>query len=113
MPDGRSRYSERTLASMRRTRRRQQADLTLEIRLNGEPQAGETFEFVVSSKRRLTSVTAYIGQSRVCGVRSVEAPHTQQLSISPDAAGQIVRMRAVDVIGNNIEERRTVSAPLK
>jgi hypothetical protein len=110
MPDGRSRYSESTLALMRRTRRRQETDLKLEIRLNGEPRAGETFEFAVSSTRRLARVAAYIGQSRVCEVSSVDPPHSRIVQISADAAGLTLRIRAVDTIGNNIEEQRTIAA---
>ena len=83
MPDGRSRNSERTCAWTRRTRRRQES----EINLNGQPEAGENFEFTVSSKRRLTRVAAYIGQSRVCEVSSVDPPHSQTVQIPPDAAG--------------------------
>lgn len=60
MPDGRRGSSTRTLASMRRTRRRQETDLKLEIRHNGEP-------FVVSSKRRLARAAAYIDRSSRLG----------------------------------------------
>ncbi len=108
MPDGRGPSSTRTLAWGRRTRRRQETDLKLEIRLNGHPQAGETFEFVV--KRRLSRVAAYIGQSRVCEVSSVDPPHSRTIQIPPDAAGLTLRIRAVDTIGNNVEERRTIAA---
>jgi hypothetical protein len=108
MPDGRGPSSTRTLAWGRRTRRRQQSEINLEIRLNGHPQAGETFEFVVSSKRRLSRVAAYIGQSRVCEVSSVDPPHSRTVQIPPNAAGLTLRIRAVDTIGNNIEERRTI-----
>jgi hypothetical protein len=108
MPDGRSRYSERTLALMRRTRRRQETDLKLEIRHNGEPSAGETFEFVVSSKRRLARVAAYLDRSRIWEAGSVEPPHTQRIFIPLNAAGQTLRIRVVDDIGNAIEEQLAI-----
>ncbi len=112
VPDRRGRHSVRTLAWGRRTRHRQvtETDLKLEIRLNGEPRAGETFEFAVSSTRRVARVAAYIGQSRVCEVSSVDPPHSQTVQIPPDAAGLTLRIRAVDTIGNNIEEQRTIGA---
>ena len=73
----------------------------------------ETFEFIVSSKRRLTRVAAYIGQSRVCEVSSVDPPAAlsyQTVQIPPDAAGLTLRIRAVDTIGNNIEEQPMIAA---
>jgi hypothetical protein len=110
VPDRRGRHTVRTLAWERRTRRRQEGETDLEIRLDGRPRAGENFKFAVSSKRRLSRVAAYIGQSRVCEVSAVDPPHTQKIGIPPEAAGLTLRLRAVDTLGNNVEEQRTIAA---
>jgi hypothetical protein len=111
MPDGRSRYSERTLALWRRKRRRQESEAILEIRPNGEPRAGETFEFVVlSSSRRVARLAVYIDRSRLWEVTSIDAPHVQRVFISPRAAGQTLRIRVFDNVGNTAEAQRQIGA---
>ena len=108
MSAGRGRHSVRTLAWGRRTRRRRETDLELEVVPTGEPRAGENFEFVVSSKRRLARVATYIDRSRVWEVSSVDPPHLQRIFVSLRAGGQTLRIRAVDDIGNTVEKRLAI-----
>ncbi len=110
MPDGRSRNGVRTLAWECRTRRRQESKTNLEIRLNGEPRAGETFEFVVSSNQRLARVTTYIGRARVWEMGSVKPPHIQRIFISLQWAGRTLLIRVFDNIGNTAKTQRTIGA---
>jgi hypothetical protein len=82
----------------------------LEIRPSGNPRAGEVFEFVVSSKRRLAQVGAYIGRYRLWEASFIDSPVSQTIRISHGTAGQTLRIFAVDAIGNNVEDRRKIAA---
>jgi hypothetical protein len=105
------RHGVRTLAWERRTRRRQAGKIGLEIRPNGVPRAGESFEFVVlSSSRRLARLAIYIDRSRLWDVSSIDAPHVQRVFISPRATGQTLRIQVSDNVGNNIEEQLAIVA---
>jgi hypothetical protein len=107
MPRQRTRSSVRTLAWERRTRRRREATKpSLEIQPNGVPRAGETFEFIVlSSSQRLARLAVYIDRARLWEVTSIDTPHVQRVFISLRAAGQTLRIRAFDNVGNDIEEQ--------
>jgi hypothetical protein len=82
--------------------------VSVKIQLDGPVHAGASVEFTVASRWRLSRVSVFIGRALIHEAQSVKCPYHRTISLDDAAAGQVLRIAAVDVIGNNSEERHLV-----
>jgi len=77
----------------------------MNIRNDGEPQAGEQFNFQVSGGTRPTHIEVHINQKKVLDKDCADPPCHESIFIPANARGSEVWIIARDTFGN-VEQRR-------
>ena len=77
----------------------------MDIRRQGQPQAGEWFNFQVSGGTRPTHIEAYIGRSKVIDKDCPDPPCHESIFIPANARGSELWIIARDTKGN-VEQQK-------
>ena len=84
----------------------------MNIKLDALVKAGSPLEFTVTSPRRLTRVAVFIGRALIHEAQHVEAPYGHTITLGDATGGEMLRITAVDAIGNNAQEWRTIGGAI-
>lgn len=84
----------------------------MNIKLDALVKAGASLEFTVISPRRLSRVAVFIGRALIHEAQHVEAPYGHTITIDDATGGEMLRITAVDAIGNNAQEWRTIGGAI-
>ncbi len=84
----------------------------MNIKLDALVKAGAPLEFTVTSPRRLSRVAVFIGRALIHEAQHVEAPYGHTITLGDATGGEMLRITAVDAIGNNAQEWRTIGGAI-